>query len=64
MNTYKIIRYYQDIGREDIVATGLTLEEAREHCNDPETSSETATGEVALARTKCFGPWFHGYSEE
>ena len=65
MSTYTITRFYQDreIEREEI-ATGLTLEEAQEHCNDPETSSTTATSDEATERTERCGPWFDGYGEE
>lgn len=49
--TYEIVRYYhpsQNKGSE-VVKSGLTLEEAREHCND----KSTATDE-----------YFDGYREE
>lgn len=52
---YKIIRFYRD-GDSEVVARGLTEEEAKAHCNDPETSSETAT-DPDLSR----GPWFDGF---
>lgn len=65
MPTYEIVRFYQrsDLGAE-VLQTGLTLEEAQEHCNDPETSSRTATSDEAEARTAEFGAWFDGYREE
>ena len=49
---YKIIRFYAPTERREevVIRTGLTLEEAREHCNDPETREE--------------GKWFDGYREE
>jgi hypothetical protein len=52
MKTYKIIRFYAPgIDKENhVVKTGLTLEEAQEHCNDPDTRKE--------------GEWFEGYDEE
>jgi len=41
MKTYKIIRFYRDFDApSETIKTGLTLEEAREHCNDPRTSTE------------------------
>lgn len=48
--TYMILRFYQERGRSaDVIETGLTFEEAEEHCNDPDTS----------------GPgWFDGYTKE
>ena len=52
-NTYKIIRKYQDWNHHDkekVIDTGLTLEEAKKHCNDPDTHKE--------------GVWFDAYYEE
>jgi hypothetical protein len=62
--TYKVIRMFRDSSKRMVIKTGLTLEEAQEHCRDPETSSSTAKGFVELALTKNFGPWFDGYEEE
>ena len=48
METYKIIRFrFEDNNR--IIDTGLTLEEAQEHCN-----SEDSHG----------ASWFDGYEKE
>ena len=41
-NNYKIVRYYEDGRRPRTIKRGLTLEQARKHCEDPETSSMTA----------------------
>lgn len=60
---YKIVRHYLRTGRRTI-NTGLTLEQAQEHCSDPETSSSTCTKAAGKRRTKLKGPWFDGYSEE
>ena len=62
--TYKIIRHYMRTSRKYTLATGLTLEKAQAWCRDPETSSTTATGKAALARTRKRGPWFDGYEKE
>ena len=45
---YKIIRFYKDKGAE-VLKTGLSLKEAKEHCNNAETSGEN---------------FFDGFSEE
>jgi hypothetical protein len=47
--TYKIVRFYQDERPRKVVKTGLTLEEAQEHCNDESTHGEG---------------WFDGYEED
>lgn len=63
--TYKIVRFFADPKREkETVVKGLTLEQAQEHCHDPETSSRTATSDAARERTRLYGPWFDGYDEE
>ena len=65
MTTYKIVRMYMNerLGKRTI-RTGLTLEEAQEHCRDPETSSRTAVKAPGVKRTEQCGPWFDGYDEE
>jgi len=61
--TYKIVRRF--FKREnEVIREGLTLEEAREHCNDPETSSSTCTNKEGLERTRLYGLWFDTYTEE
>lgn len=58
---YKIIRFYS---AEDskVIKTGLTLDQAREHCSDPETSSQTCTAPELLDHTAIYGAWFDGYN--
>jgi hypothetical protein len=60
---YKIVRMYFNGGRR-VVKRDLTLEEAQAHCQDPETSSSTATSAAAKRRTREKGPWFDGYEEQ
>ena len=62
MSTYAIIRMSFKDGKRTI-KVGLTLEEAREHCSDSETSSSTCSAETELAETMGT-PWFDGYEEE
>jgi hypothetical protein len=64
MTTYRIIRFYEREETEDTDLRGLTLEEAKAHCNDPDTSSETCTSIEGKRRTKVCGRWFDGYTEE
>lgn len=60
---YKIVRHYLH-KRKRTIERGLTLDEAQAHCNDPETSSRTATTARAKAITRRNGPWFDGYERE
>ena len=64
--TYRIRRFYFDCPERhgEVIATGLTLDEAQEHCSDPETSSSTCTEAESVARTEAHGAWFDGYDEE
>ena len=64
MNYMTVRMYFEDDHPSQILERGLTLEEAREHCSDPETSSSTCTNEEGLMRTQTYGPWFDGYEEE
>jgi len=52
MPTYKIIRFYRDDDRPNVVVeTGLTREEAVAHCQDPATRASD-------------GSWFEGFDAE
>lgn len=63
--TYKVLRmYFNEKKPTEIIRAGLSLEEARSHCRNPETSSRHATSEEAAARTYKYGPWFDGYEKE
>lgn len=61
---YRVVRFYKDAGiRRRVILERVTLEQAQAHCSDPETSSSTATGKAARARTRRVGAWFDGYEE-
>ena len=47
--SYKIIRFFAT-GKNKIIKRGLTLKQAKEHCNDPTTQKE--------------GVYFDGYEGE
>lgn len=64
MSTYRIVRMYKDDHETKVIKRGLTLEEAREHCKDPETSSSTCAELDNLEHTRKHGHWFDGYVEE
>lgn len=62
--TYSIIRYYKNGHKSRIMETDLSLGEAAAWCNDPETSSRTATSKEAEEHTKQYGEWFDGFIED
>lgn len=62
--TYKIVRMYQGDREKETIATGLTLQEARDWCRHPETSWKTCSSPEGKRRTEVFGPWFDGFEEE
>lgn len=65
MATYHIVRmYFTRHSRRVNGMSGLTLEEAKEHCKDPETSSKTCTSSEGRRRTRECGPWFDAYEED
>lgn len=64
MNQTYMVRRFHFKGSPVLMKTGLTLEEAQKHCNDPETSSRTATSDEAQEYTRVNGPWFDGYDQE
>jgi hypothetical protein len=59
--TYKVERLYQDQLERKLIKTGLTLEEAKAHCQDPETSSSTCTNNTEPPER---GSWFDSYDVE
>jgi len=63
MTTYKIVRYYANKGRRRTIRGGLTLEQARAWCANPDTSSKS-TMPQARRITRLNGPWFDGYTVE
>jgi hypothetical protein len=63
MKTYKIVRGFSEGGHE-IIATGLSLRKAKEHCRDKETSSRTCSDETLQEVGASRGAWFDGYEEE
>lgn len=58
---YRIVRnYFRHASRTlKYVATEA---EARRHCEDPETSSETCKKPHNKLRTRRMGPWFDGWT--
>lgn len=65
MGKYKIVRMYADESLPTkTIRRGLSLQEAKKHCNDPETLSRTCTLPSNVAHTERFGPWFDGFDDD
>jgi hypothetical protein len=62
--SYRVVRFYfNKPGYRRTIIDRCTLAEAQAHCNNPDTSSRTATSTSAKACTRRNGPWFDGYEE-
>ena len=63
--TWKIVRcHFLDENLNKTLREGLTLEEAREHVRNPETSSKTCALTDNMAYTAKHGAWFDAMVEE
>ena len=62
--TYSIVRFFKNNHPRQIIKKGLSLEEAKEHCSDPEASSATCEEESNIKLTEKMGDWFDGFYEE
>ena len=59
---YSVVRFYKDArSQRRTLKRGLTLYQAQQHCQDPETSSSTCRKPANRARTRRLGDWFDGY---
>lgn len=63
VKTYSIVRHFES-GEKKIINVGLTFNQAKAHCNNPETSSRTGETQAAKSLTAEKGPWFDAFSEE
>lgn len=62
--TYRIIRFYFNEDEPSrVIYRGLTEQEAKDHCNNPETSSSTAKCARAARITAEHGEWFDGFTD-
>lgn len=62
---YKIVRkFFRDDIPDELIESGLTIDQARSHCSNSESSSTLATTLSARAITRKLGPWFDAYYED
>ena len=59
METYSVL-LFRFRGGSEVMYSGLSLEEAQEICEDPETSSRTSSDPDRYGSN----PWFFGYTAE
>ena len=63
--TYRIVRMFFKGGKRAVNGlSGLTLEQAQEHCRNPESSYKTCKLYRNRKRTEQRGIWFDGYERE
>jgi len=62
--TYKILRVYFEDRDSITIDSGLSLEQAQEHCQNPQTSSSTCTDPDEVEHTRICGAWFDCYTSE
>lgn len=61
-STYSIIRRYAfKAGFSPVIKRGLSLEQAKAHCQDPETNSQTSSDKSHEAE---HGPWADAFRKE
>jgi hypothetical protein len=63
-NTYKIMRHYALTLHKKFISSSLSFDDAKAHCNDIESSSNTCTLTKNRAHTLAYGPWFDGFYQE
>ena len=63
---FEIVRFYRDNATLNgtVIGRNLTEEQAKAHCQNPETSSSTCSKPENVKRTECYGPWFDGFREQ
>lgn len=65
---YKVIKFYQDGRKSQVIKRNLTLEKAQKICQDPETSSKTCklfqSPTIQKNLDNSNGHWFYGYTDK
>ena len=61
---FKIVRNFYEVYPDKTIKRGLTLEEARAWCKDPETDSRTAKSKEAHKILRKYGEWYDGFAED
>lgn len=61
---FKIVRMFFEGYPDKVIKRGLTLEEARAWCKNPETSSSTAKSKKAQGIFEKYGEWYDGFAED
>lgn len=68
MQQYKVIKFFQNDRKAQVIRRGLTLEQAQAICNDDETSSKTKRDLQSPVKQRNLDAkqahWFYGYERE
>ena len=60
----KIVRMFYEGHPTKVIKRGLTLQEAKAWCRDPETNSSTCKSKKARAIFAKYGEWYDGYAKD
>lgn len=64
MTTYEVVRFYKEGHPQEIVAEGLTINEAKAMCQDDDGHSNTCGSEEGMRAFAEHGEWFLGFRRE
>lgn len=64
LGTYMIVRKYFENHDDEVIRRGLSLDEAKDHCADDDSSSESCYTTDAIDRTRKMGRWFDCFYKE
>lgn len=64
LKTFRIVRVFFEGYPDKTIKRGMTLQEARAWCKDPETNSSTAKSKKAQRLIEKYGEWYDGFAED
>ena len=64
LKKFRIVRVFFEGYPDKTIKRGMTLQEARAWCKDPETNSSTAKSKKAQSLLEKYGEWYDGFAED
>lgn len=64
LKKFRIVRVFFEGYPDKTIKRGMTLQEARAWCKDPETNSSTAKSKKAQRLLEKYGEWYDGFAED